>query len=340
MTTETFEKELTVGLERLAAEARIHDHEPARILTSNRKPDDSVSFRTRSTFLGIAAAVALVLGVGAYLGNVKPDVVDAASEPANSTASNTADLTLELGGDRPINVGIGNDAQVGPARVYAGLKGPQPAFDLSTLGEEVTLGTLEPDEFVVPLDDQGSGDGSALGTNQIVVIGEVDGAQLALHTFDNNACIYLGNFTTVTGGGSCEPSDGASLQFYGMDYRDPPVGSWSAVAGSPATTSVVVVEWSNGESSWQQPTASAAFFLHDDAVTAQHFTFLDADGQEIAPNLAIASTETSSTGTWLILSIAAAGVSGVVIRTTRKRSQTTASTEMNIAGPRSPATPT
>lgn len=260
------------------AEIRHRAERPALTQSPTGPPDG----RSRLALAAaIAAGIAVLVGSTALLVRESADVVDVASGPTIGEADGASAGYFEIGGDDPILVSVGIVAEVGPADIYAGLSGPEPIFDVSAFGQEFSLRSIPPEQFVVPLDRDGTGSGSALATNEIVLLGEVDGAQLALHTFDNNACLYLGNFTTVTGGGSCDPTNGEPIHMMGFDYQDPPIGSWSAVVGVPAGTSVVVVEWSNGESNWQRPTASTAFFLHDTAIAAQRFVFLDAAGQQL-----------------------------------------------------------
>ncbi|MCP4086300.1 MAG: hypothetical protein GY745_14780 [Actinomycetia bacterium] len=134
---------------------------------------------------------------------------------------------------------------------------------------------------MVPTDKLGTGDGPALRSEVLISLGEIDQAQIGLHRFNDSVCVYLGNFTTVTGGGECNQAGDLNLTINGFPSVDPPIGGWFAAVGLPTPTSIVVATFTNSHTQWQRPVGRTAFFLTPDGVDIQDLTLLDATGQEL-----------------------------------------------------------
>ncbi|MCP3881744.1 MAG: hypothetical protein GY701_25650 [Sulfitobacter sp.] len=225
--------------------------------------------RRRTAFGAAAAAVVAVAGFG--VSQLITDRTDV------GPAADASELELVPGLLIPVS---SRETQAGSMRVVEAAVGPAPLLDPSTLGEEFPLRPLSPESFVVPTDELGAGDGPALGSDVLVSLGEIDNAQIGLHRFNDSVCVYLGNLTTVTGGGACGQSGEVSITLDGTNI-DPAIGSWVAAVGIPAPTSIVVAEFTNNLTLWQRPVGRTAFFLKPDGIGLRSLTFLDPSGEEL-----------------------------------------------------------
>lgn len=212
---------------------------------------------------GAVGVVALIAGF-----------VFVASPSFNQVASGGA-LSLTSTFDVPV---FDDPVRTEGALVYQAKPGPIIAVDTAQFGSEVVVESRRPEAFVVPVSDNPI---NALQADRIVYLGDLEGAQLALHTFNGKTCVYLGNGTQVTGGGLCVTAEGLAG---GSDYVDPPVGSWLAWTQLPETASVVVGETGDGSSYWQQVVGRTVVFILPDGSTLDPSTLsaLDASGNEVA----------------------------------------------------------
>jgi hypothetical protein len=162
------------------------------------------------------------------------------------------------------------------ALVYQALPGPEPGFDTTSIGTEIPVVTGPPSALVVPISDNPV---NALQADRMVYLGDVDQAQVALHVFGGDLCLFLGNHTEVAGGGTCG-ADG----FTSGDALDPPVGNWAAWSGLSEGVAVVTVTTADGRVFWQRPVGRTVFFhLPDDsAITRDMLVGLDPEGNEVA----------------------------------------------------------
>jgi hypothetical protein len=164
------------------------------------------------------------------------------------------------------------------AMVYQARPAPEISIDTAQLGTEVVIEAQTPEALVVPVSDNPI---NALQADRIVYLGNLKGAQLALHAFNGKTCISLGNGTKITGGGSCVTEDGLAG---GSDYVDPPVGDWLAWTQLPGTASVVVGETDTGIAYWQRVVGRTVVFILPNGTTLDPSTLsaLDANGNEVA----------------------------------------------------------
>ncbi|HVR79665.1 MAG TPA: hypothetical protein VMS99_14890 [Acidimicrobiia bacterium] len=213
---------------------------------------------------GVVALCALLVGLALAVGP--------SSRPVAS------DGTLQLTSSFAVPV-FDNPVESEGALVYQAESGPEiVGLDSSQLGTEVVVTGGNPDAFVVPVSDNPR---NALQADRIVYLGYLEGAQLALHSFNGRLCLYLGNGTQVTGGGSCATEDGLAG---GSDSVDPPVGSWLAWSQLPESAAVVVGEAEDGSLYWQRVVGRTVVFILPDGTTVDPATLsaLDANGTEVA----------------------------------------------------------
>jgi hypothetical protein len=212
---------------------------------------------------GAVAVVALIAGF-----------VFVSSPSFNQVASGGA-LSLTSIFDVPV---FDDPVRTEGALVYQAKPGPIIAVDTAQFGSEVVVESRRPEAFVVPVSDNPI---NALQADRIVYLGDLEGAQLALQSFNGKTCVYLGNGTQVTGGGLCVTAEGLAG---GSDYVDPPVGSWLAWTQLPETASVVVGETGDGSSYWQRVVGRTVVFILPDGSTLDPSTLsaLDASGNEVA----------------------------------------------------------
>jgi hypothetical protein len=163
------------------------------------------------------------------------------------------------------------------ALVYEARPAPIGGLDVDQLGTEIVITQANPGEFVVPISDNPR---NALQADRVIYLGDLAGAQLALHAFNDSLCVFLGNGTDVTGGGSCVTDEGLA----GGEYVDPPVGEWLAWTRLPESVAVVVGETTDGTSYWQRVTGRTVVFILPDGTTVDptSLSALDADGNEVA----------------------------------------------------------
>lgn len=213
---------------------------------------------------GVVALCALIAGLALAVGP--------------SSGPIASDGTLRLTSNFTVSV-FDNPVESEGALVYQAESGPELAgFDSSQLGTEVVVTRRDPDAFVVPVSDNPR---NALQADLIVYLGDLKGVQLALHSFNGRLCLFLGNGTQVTGGGSCATEDGLAG---GSDSVDPPVGSWLAWSHLPESAAVVVGESEDGSLYWQRVVGRTVVFILPDgtAVDPATLSALDASGTEVA----------------------------------------------------------
>lgn len=148
---------------------------------------------------------------------------------------------------------------------------PAPAVpggvDLGELGTEIEIQPHRAADFVVPYSDNPR---NGLQAHRIVYLGDLEGAQVALHDFEGKLCVYLGNRTNTTGSGGCATDQG----LVGGDTVDPPVGEWLAWTHLPESARVVTAQTPDGVRYWQRVTANTAVFITPDGVTVDPTTLV------------------------------------------------------------------
>jgi hypothetical protein len=196
--------------------------------------------------------------------------------PSPSSFASDGSLELLPGFDVPVT---GTPIESSGALIYAAEPGPatSPVVDVAQFGTEVTISPADPQDFVVPISDN---PGNALQADRVVYLGDLGAAQLALHRFDDQLMVYLGNGTQVAGGGISVTCDGLA----GGDFVDPAVGRWLAWTRLPEATAMVAAETSDGERYWQRPIGRTVVFILPDGTTVDPSTLsaLNAEGDEIA----------------------------------------------------------
>lgn len=214
---------------------------------------------------GAVTALALIIGFAVIMGGGSSG--DVAS---NGGMQLTSDFNVPVV-EGPVETEGALVYQAKPGQAIVGI-------DPYQLGTEVVIDFNRPDAFVVPVSDNPI---NALQADRIVYLGDLKGAQLALHAFNGKTCVYLGNGSEVTGGGGCVTEDGL---VGGTDYVDPPVGSWLAWTQLPQSASVVVGETADGVSYWQRVVGRTVVFILADGTTLEpdSLSALDANGNEVA----------------------------------------------------------
>ncbi len=174
------------------------------------------------------------------------------------------------------------------AVVYVGMPGPEPKFDPAGLGTEIKLTPGVASDLVVPPSSNPL-ERNAIHAATLVYLGELNGTQVALQAIRGGffgvggtdyLCVFLGNGTEMTGGGTCDIDNGLAWQ---LDQDDPPIGDWVLWTGLPESAAVVTVESVDGTTYWQRPTARTVFFNLPDGAGVRPFTLvaLDATGNTI-----------------------------------------------------------
>jgi len=165
------------------------------------------------------------------------------------------------------------------AWIYAARMANPGAIDTGNLGTEVALAPADPRSFVVPTSNNPL-ESNALRAREIVYLGNIAGAQMALHETEGNVCVFLGNNTDVSGGGRC--LDGSDI--VGGTSVDPPVGQWLVWTGLPPSAAVVTVTGSDGNPYWQRVAGGTVAFIlpHGRPVDPATLKALDATGNEVA----------------------------------------------------------
>lgn len=212
---------------------------------------------------GAVAITALIIGLALTIGQ--------SSSPVAS------DGTLQLVSDFSVPV-FDSHVESEGALVYQGKPGPtSTGIDTDELGTEIVVKGNAVEAFVVPVSDNPR---NALQADRIIYLGDLEGSQLALHPFERDVCVFLGNYTQVTGGGGCVTQDG----LVGGISVDPPVGSWLAWTRLPESAAVVVAESEDGTRFWQQVVGRTVVFILPDGTPIDPSTLsaLNADGREVA----------------------------------------------------------
>lgn len=226
--------------------------------------------RRRQVRIARLASVMVVVAMGAV---VALTAIPSGSRPV--TSGGVTRLDLVDGFSVPI---VDQPVRSEGALVYQALPGPDPTFDVSVLGTELPIQPKEAAALVVPVSNNPL---NALQADRLVYLGDIDKAQLALHVFDGDLCLFIGNYTKVTGGGTCDLSDGFAR---GKGSVDPPIGNWTVWTKLPDEVAVVTVTTAEGEVFWQRPVGRTVFFdLPGDAqVTRDMLVGLNADGKRVA----------------------------------------------------------
>jgi hypothetical protein len=217
-----------------------------------------------STTSGVVALCAMVVGF-AFV----------ASRSADPVAS---DGTLQLVADFDVPV-FDNHVRSEGALVYQAKPGPAlTGGDIEELGTEIVITPSSPEALVVPVSDNPI---NALQAEVIIYLGELAGAQLALHEFNGQVCVFMGNGTKVTGGGGCVTEEG----LVGSNHAvDPPTGPWLAWTQLPESAAVVVGETEDGTRYWQRVIGRTVVLIPPDGPNLDPATLsaLDAQGNEVA----------------------------------------------------------
>lgn len=222
--------------------------------------------RTRR-IVGASGAVLLATMAFGLVSLIQPS-------PVPVGAGGTLDLELLPGFSVPV---IDSPVSSHGALVYEARPAPYGDLDVDQLGTEIVITQANPEAFVVPISDNPR---NALQADRVIYLGDLGGAQLALHAFNDRLCVYLGNGTEVAGGGSCVTDEGLA----GGVYVDPPVGEWLAWTRLPESVAVVVGETTDGTSYWQRVVGRTVIFILPDGtrVIPTSLSALDADGNEVA----------------------------------------------------------
>jgi hypothetical protein len=230
---------------------------------------------------GVVALVGLIVGVVFVMG-------------APSSGPVASDGTLRLTSNFNVPV-FDNPVESEGALVYQARIGPSfRGLNTDELGVEIVFTGGDPGAFVVPVSDNPV---NALQADRIVYLGDVEGAQFALHSFNGKVCVYLGNTTKVTGGGGCVTEDGLTG---GNGYVDPPIGSFLAWTQLPESAAVVVGGTGDGSRYWQRVVGRTVVFILPDGTTVDPATLsaLDASGNEVATTRG-ADLDLSEIGFWI-----------------------------------------
>jgi hypothetical protein len=201
-------------------------------------------------------------------------------------ASDGDRLQLELPGGFVVSVSPDSTSTEGAA-IYVGLMGPEPRFDPQTLGIEIALTPRAASELVMP-PSKNPLERNAIHASTMVYLGDLKGAQLALQVVDgglfglfgtDQLCVFWGNGTPVTGGGTCPVTDRPKSGFAG----DPPIGDWLLWTQLPQQTAAVQMELPDGSTYWQRPAARTVFFNLPDgsSLNDASLSALDAEGNVI-----------------------------------------------------------
>ncbi len=227
--------------------------------------------------MAVGALVAIVLAMS-------PILLLASSPGRLHVAAGNGNVYLPLSGGFDVPVEPNPIVSHG-AYVYVGLPGPEPAFDTSHLGTEVPIERRGGSHLVVP-PSKNPLESNALRTSNLVYIGDVGTAQLALNIFGetDEVCMFFGNGIEATGGGYCpvtgKPKAGMST--------DPVLDGWLVWSQLPKETAVVHIELPDGSTFWQRPVARTSFFHVADPGTlaAAQLVALDANGNVISGDAA------------------------------------------------------
>lgn len=231
--------------------------------------------------------VVLVGGLSVFLliGGPNTDAAGGVS-PAVNDDDLMADASgrVHLPGDFVVSV-VGGLVESEGAVVYLGRLGPEPDFDTSQLGTQVSLNREPPANLVVPPKTNPADYLNALQSPLLVYLGDINGAQIALQWSrldgQDGFGVFVGNGTAVTGGGIGKPF--ISAHPVSGNAADPPIGGWVVWTKLADDTSVVRMELADGSSYWQRPAGRTVFFNLPDQTrldTARLTTF-DASGRII-----------------------------------------------------------
>jgi hypothetical protein len=196
-------------------------------------------------------------------------------------------MVVELPGGFVVNVAPDSVESEG-AVVYVGLPGPEPTFDPATLGTEIALTRRAASDLVMPPSSNPL-ERNALHATTMVYLGDINGAQIALQASEgglldidgaDRLCVFFGNGTPITGGGTCDLVNGLA---FAAGATDPPVGDWVVWTGLPEAVAVVTAQTVDGATYWQRPVARTVYFNLPDgtSVRPSTLTALNASGNNI-----------------------------------------------------------
>ncbi len=266
-TTTEFEDWLSAQLVVLASEADVSGPDGSGYLTRARP----ARIRQRAVFLAAAAAFAILAGFALSVGSD----LDTSETTSGATSVNLVNsFTVDVTGIQRREAGT---------TIYQAVFGPEPQFDTSEFGPEFTLESIDPAEFVVPTERFLFWNRSQLGP-RFILLGAIDGFQIGLNANDSRLCVFLGNNTSVYGGGECDQQDGRSSVILSnrVPSVDPPVGLWTGYVGLPSRTSVVVAHFEDGSVQWQRPVGRTVIFRRNDS-EVERYTLYSSTGSIIVP---------------------------------------------------------
>lgn len=237
--------------------------------------------RTRRIAWGLAG-VGLFSGLVLVAGFVDPGRIDPAVAFAIDTVE-IADLAVPVIDDEPVSTN---------PDVWIGLPGPEPLFDTSTLGEDLSFDPGEP--AAGDLDERNMHNDGWPTSTRAVYLGELEGEPFYIYSapapsiWDRISEVISGNFSGDTLGTSLSCCSGGDMDHEG----GLPGFGYSATSGeidvihaewlglSPAV-SVVAYQFDGVPIGWQTPVGGVSSIRPDDVPTEIVYVAYDSVGREV-----------------------------------------------------------
>jgi len=237
--------------------------------------------RTRRIAWGLAG-VGLFSGLALVVGFVDPGRID----PADTFSIDTveiADLAVPVVDDEPVST---------DPDVWIGLPGPEPIFDTSTLGEDLSFTPGEP--AAGDLGERNMRNDGWPTSTRAVYLGELDGEPFYIYSapapsiWDRISEVISGNFSGDTLGTSLSCCSGGDMDHEG----GLPGFGYSSISGeidvihaewlglSPAV-SVVAYQFDGVPIGWQTPVGGISSIRPDEVPTEIMYVAYDSVGREV-----------------------------------------------------------
>ena len=237
--------------------------------------------RTRRIAWGLAG-VGLFSGLALVVGFVDPGRID----PADTFSIDTveiADLAVPVVDDEPVST---------DPDVWIGLSGPEPIFDTSTLGEDLSFTPGEP--AAGDLGERNMRNDGWPTSTRAVYLGELDGEPFYIYSapapsiWDRISEVISGNFSGDTLGTSLSCCSGGDMDHEG----GLPGFGYSSISGeidvihaewlglSPAV-SVVAYQFDGVPIGWQTPVGGISSIRPDEVPTEIMYVAYDSVGREV-----------------------------------------------------------
>ena len=237
--------------------------------------------RTRRIAWGLAG-VGLFSGMVLVAGFVDPGRIDPAVAFSIDTVE-IADLAVPVVDDEPVST---------DPDIWIGLPGPEPRFDTSTLGEDLSFTPGEPEAG--DLDERNMHNDGWPTSTRAVYIGELEGEPFYVYSapapsiWDRISEVISGNFSGDTLGTSLSCCSGGD-----MDHEGglPGFGYWGTSGeidvihaewlGLSPSVSVVAYQFDGVPMGWQTPVGGVSSIRPDDVPTEILYVAYDSVGREV-----------------------------------------------------------